>query len=209
MKALSINPAFLRWLSMSELRTEIAERRRILREHRDAKGDNRCWISDYSIFAFLEDSEPLTRPADHKEFFEQFLRKCADFHRFNNATHLDPTPITAILDPAKWDVDISKMDYAELFKELMKLQTASFNLREISKRRPTTCDDYRILYQVLPEKIPADLRLPDVERFVGRSEIPTESCPNFLDSHKDCNPKTCNLFEWGHACTKKLRITLA
>lgn len=68
--------------------------------------------------------------------------------------------------------------------------------RALNDDTPGTADDDRALYAILPEKMPADLRLPPEDHFLGETKSPDAGCPAFWRSHDGCGPE-CNLHQWG------------
>lgn len=183
-------------LNESELREAMRERRRVIREHRDMRGDDRCWLDDYVVWAMLDDSPPAPSalPA-----FEAGMEKCRQFFRDRNAEAADPAPTGAIVDPARWDDDLQNTTPAQLLDELVRVQEAIRRHRDIAGR-PRTAEDDRALYGVLPEKVPADFRLPPEEAFLGEARSPQAGCPAFWRSHSACATSRHNLHRWG-PCT--------
>src|SRR3989344_3813621 len=81
-----------------------------------------------------------------------------------------------------------------LRSELGKLESAIRKHSYIVYRERTLEDD-KELYSVLPEKIPADFRLPCEEDFLGT--VRTDAgCPQFWNSHQNC-PGEHDLHQWG------------
>jgi hypothetical protein len=94
------------------------------------------------------------------------------------------------------------MGHDKLLDELVKLQDAILAHREVGNK-PRTVEDDRQLYRVLPEKLPADFRLPPKEDFLGEAKAPTAGCPSFWRSHfgcsgcGECAQKASDLHKWG------------
>ncbi len=175
---------------MGSLYSQIIELRNVIRYHRDQKGDDRCWVDDYKVWNML----PETRQVVHLPTFDEGMRKCRAFHKYRNAIAPDPIPEDVILDSVKWDDDLMKMASTTLMNEYNKLEKAILKHHHIPYRDRRTDDD-RELYSVLPEKIPADFRLPCEEDFLGT--IRTDAgCPQFWKSHANC-PGEHNLHQWG------------
>ena len=196
-------------LGIEECIAAIREQRQVIREHRDQKGDDRCWLDDYYVWVMLNDtsadlpSEVLTQAGPPMPSFEEGMRCCRDFYNFRRRGEADTTPSDAVLDPTQWDGDLAGMSNEELVKELMRIQQAIRTHRDISGRlacrsgRPRTFEDDRALYVVLPEKIPADFRLPPEDEFLGEAKSPRAGCPSFWRSHAGCSVGKHNLHQWG------------
>jgi hypothetical protein len=92
------------------------------------------------------------------------------------------------------------MTREELALEHARLGAAILRHRDIADR-PRTADDDRALYAVLPEKLPADFRLPPEDEFLGEAKAPHAGCPSFWRSHAAC-PAAHDLHRWG-PCGKK------
>ena len=184
-------PALLSHLNRNGMIMAIRKRRQVIRAHRDAAGDDRCWLDDYLVWECLSDTfrMPVLQLS-----LEQKMARCILFYTHRRADTPDPIPEDAILDPLQWDNDIWKMPPSDLFAELIRIQEAIRCHRNIVGR-PRTIKDDRKLYSVCPEKIPADFRLPPEQEFIG-STLQNAGCPNFWDSHAHCG-HLCNLHQWG------------
>ncbi len=79
---------------------------------------------------------------------------------------------------------------------MMRLEDGLRIHRDISGR-PRTIEDDRVLYSVLPEKIPADFRLPPRSEFLGEVRSPHAGCPAFWRSHNGCSATRHDLHQWG------------
>ena len=176
---------------MSDVRNDIVKLRTAIRKHRDAKGDDRCWIDDYFLYELIPDS-PTWKLKDH--FIEEGLKECRCYFQKRSTKDVDRIPTDAIADEAKWDADLETMSHEQLVNELTSIRNAIAAHRNIATRDKTVDDD-RSLYAILPEKIPADFRLPSEDAFLGRAN-PHAGCPNFWDSHASCSAN-CNLHQWG------------
>lgn len=173
------------------------------RYHRDQKGDDRCWVDDYRIWAHLEDSpaKPTVLPP-----FEEMMRRCAAFHRFRNAKIADSKAEEAtetlseapriLQAPSDADLDLTCMTRSELDAELLRLQAAIRAHRDIAGRERTLEDDKR-LYRVLNEPIEADFRLPSEADFLGEARAPFAGCPSFWRSHQNCAEDAHDIHIWG------------
>lgn len=189
---LSCERNILKHLSPSQLREAIFERRKLIRKHRDERGDDRCWLDDYSVWGMLEDSSPRpTAPLP----FEEVMGKCRDFYCCRRAEAPGAVPDFAIRDPLHWDDDLIRASEEELLGELLHIQEAIRRHRDIEGAPRTILDD-RMLYAILPEKIPADFRLPPEDEFLGEARAPKAGCPSFWRSHAAC-PAPHDLSHWG------------
>jgi hypothetical protein len=173
-----------------ELMSMVLAIRSIIRFHRDQIGDDRCFLDDYSVWEQCLDSPP---PAFK---MEDGMKQCVLFYENRRAETKDEIPIDAIIDPTKWDLDLHNNSMRELTDKLAVLFDIIEKHRDITGR-PRTVDDDRKLYAVLPEKLPADFRLPKREDFLGEARAPYAGCPSFWRSHANCSAKSHNLHKWG------------
>lgn len=164
-----------------------------IRTHRDQKGDDRCWLDDYLVWKFLDEgsSDLQTMPS-----FLEGMRLCRDFFIYRRVETPDPIPPDAIQDPLRWDDDLVNMDLSMLQSELERLKQALAAHRDVFGRLRTFEDDRR-LYAELPEKMPADFRLPPEEAFLGEAAAPCAGCPSFWRSHAPCSTRKHDLHKWG------------
>lgn len=178
---------------MQDLKRAILECRAALRLHRDARGDERCWLDDYYVWNMVEGSPsiPTILP-----LFDEGMNQCRTYYRFRNAPVPDPMPAGAVTDPARWDDDLEEMTPPQLTQELERLHAAVRRHRDVTGR-PRTADDDRALYAVLPEKLPADFRLPPEDDFLGEAKAPRAGCPSFWRSHAACPGNCHDLHRWG------------
>ncbi|MDP3963143.1 MAG: hypothetical protein Q8Q39_01465 [bacterium] len=190
---LPCDKTLLSYLSITDLKKAILERRGVIRRHRDAKGDDRCWIDDWTVWVMLDDTSD---PPTYLPSLERAMRLCRRFHLCRNANAADLVPADAITDPAHWDDDLATTDAVWLVEELARMQQAIRWHRDIGDR-PRTVDDDRLLYAVLPEKLPADFRLPPPEDFLGENKAPGAGCPSFWRSHLNCPVEQHDLHRWG------------
>lgn len=195
--ALSCDRKKLSILSIEAVLAAIYVRRDVLRYHRSQLGDDRCFIDDFRVTAMVEGLPTIESVVTSPEVGMQM---CRDFYRFRRSDTRDPILAGAILTPALWDYDIYRMDHIQHLDELEKIQLGIFKFGSI-KDRPKTIDDDRELYSLLPEKLPADFRLPPEPEFLGEAAAPKAGCPSFWRSHADCG-KSCSLFDWG-PCSKE------
>ncbi len=178
---------------VSVLIAAIKKGRGAIRYHRDQKGDDRCWLDDWRVWA-VHPTSPATQ--NTLPSFQEGMKLCRLFYTLRNAETPDDTPLGAIPDENKWDADLDEMDGKALERELERLRAAIGIHRDIVKARPLEIEDDRALYAVLPEKVPADFRLPREDEFLGEARAPKAGCPAFWRSHASCeaphNPHT-----WG------------
>ena len=179
-------------LSKKLLVSEIKKRRRAIRKHRDQKLDDRCWLDDYWLYEFLEDALPSPTRLPN---FTEMMERCREFYTLRRKAEPDPIPSDAILDCNHWNEDLKFLDENGLCTELHKIQCALSNHRDVSAG-PRSVQSDRELYGVLPEKIPADFRLPEEADFLGERKSPHAGCPSFWRSHMNCT-KPCDIHSWG------------
>ncbi|MEK7585184.1 MAG: hypothetical protein AAB455_01540 [Patescibacteria group bacterium] len=185
--------------SRRELIARIKDIRKAIRSHRDAKGDDRCHLDDYKVWASISESAwtPIKLPP-----YNEMMATCLEFYTHRRAETADPVPEGAIRSPRFWNVDLDQMTTKQLKSELSRLTKAITRHWVIVPRPRTTADD-RELYAMLPEKMPADFRLPPEEEFLGEALAPHAGCPSFYRSHAGCpKEKSCNVHQWG-PCHKK------
>jgi len=202
MISLPYEPGVLMKLETNVIIAAILERRWTIRScHRDQKGDDRCWVDDYFIYEFLDDSPcmPTTMPP-----LEVVMRECELFYEHRRAESPDPIPDDAILDQAEWDHDLDEKNWEYHLDTLVALQRSAVRFRDVRlvEKRPVTLDDDRALYSILPEKIPADFRLPPREEFLGEARAPHAGCPAFWGRHlKLCGARAEHDFhKWPPCC---------
>ena len=177
-------------MGMDNLLSQILELRKVIRCHRDQIGDDRCWVDDYLVWNSLPETKQVVRLPT----YDEGMKRCRTFFKYRNVSSLDEIPADAILDKKKWDDDLTKMDAEGLRSELGKLENAIYKHGNIVYRERTLEDD-KELYNVLPEKIPADFRLPCEEDFLGTTRTDA-GCPQFWKSHANCSGEH-NLHQWG------------
>ncbi|HEY9585481.1 MAG: hypothetical protein A3C93_04655 [Candidatus Lloydbacteria bacterium RIFCSPHIGHO2_02_FULL_54_17] len=189
---LSLDKTELSRLNRDACIQAILERRRSIREHRDQKGDDRCFFDDYLVWQWLSGS-----PSEPKVVLpEKGMRECVLFYEHRRAEAADPAPEDAILESVHWDDDLPSKGLPELHAELLHIQEAIRLHRDIAKEK-RSADDDRALYGVLPEKAPADFRLPPKEEFLGEARAPRAGCPTFWRSHADCGVQRHDYHKWG------------
>ncbi len=171
------------------MKERIVDLRNVIRYHRDQKGDDRCWLDDFVVWRTLSGKDITELP-----MYDEGMSRCRAYFRLRSTVSLDQTPANALIDKREWDKDLRIMDDEQLKDELLKLENAIRKHYEIIDRERTVDDD-RELYSVLPEKIPADFRLPSEEDFLGTTKT-NAGCPQFWKSHSSCSGKH-NLHQWG------------
>ncbi|MEK7151798.1 MAG: hypothetical protein AAB784_03780 [Patescibacteria group bacterium] len=179
-------------LSESDCRIAIFERRESIRSCRDQRGDDRCFIDDWLLWEWLSDSPP--KPVIFS--IEWGMEQCVLFYEHRRAETADVIAHDAISDPMHWDDDLKKMTPEQLHNELIRIQEGLRKHRDI-KNRPRTVEDDRAIYGLLPEKMPADFRLPPKEEFLGEAASPHAGCPAFWRSHSQCGTLCHNFHQWG------------
>lgn len=71
-------------MSFDRLREEVLRLRAGIREHRDAKGDDRCWLDDIKLYGLLPDDVAAITTLPPRE---QFLRSCQKFYDTRQCPH--------------------------------------------------------------------------------------------------------------------------
>ncbi len=177
----------------------IIDRRQVIRYHRDQKGDDRCWVDDYLVWGMVKGQ--ADRPPALS--FTANMARCRQYYRLRSTTEADPIPPDAILDKRLWDVDLKGIlkgmrKYSSSFQLIRLLY--DYQILIISHYEPPykvhTFHTDRMLYSILPEKVPADFRLPPRKEFLHDRGSPCSSCPSFWKSHERCT-KPCDLHRWG------------
>ncbi|MBI2102771.1 hypothetical protein HYT55_02950 [Candidatus Woesearchaeota archaeon] len=171
------------------MKERIVRLRNAIRYHRDQKGDDRCWLDDRLVWEIFSGEKVNTLPS-----YEEGMRKCRAYFTLRSADHQDQTPEDVILDKERWDEDVMMMDGQQLEQELRRLESAIQTFYSVTDSE-RTIDDDRKLYGVLPEKIPADFRLPSEKDFLGLGSE-KKGCPQFWRSHMHCQGKH-NIHQWG------------
>jgi len=171
------------------MRERIGELRTVIRYHRDQKGDDRCWLDDFLVWKKVTGKDITELPT-----YEEGMAKCRSYFRLRSMKSLDPTLANAVIDPGKWDDDLATMDEEQLRRECLRIEQA-IRKHDAIVGRERTVDDDRELYSVLPEKIPADFRLPCEKDFLGTTKT-SAGCPQFWKSHSSCSGEH-NLHQWG------------
>ncbi|TAL27959.1 MAG: hypothetical protein EPN97_15760 [Alphaproteobacteria bacterium] len=188
---LSADPFKLIKMSPAELHEAVVERRAVIRAHRDAKMDDRCWLDDYVVWDMVEGSPPdITAPPT----FREGMRRCREFYHYRRADKADAVPGGSA---AADDSDLADLQQPQLANALGALQNAIKAHRDVNiKERPRNLDDDRALYAALPEKVAADFRLPEEQDFLGEGRAPHAGCPSFWRSHEGCTGEH-DMHSWG------------
>lgn len=163
--------------------------REAIRAHRDARGDDRCWLDDYVVWAKLADTPP---EPENPPPYEEAMKNCRDYFNLRRG---DKAPANVRM-PENPDGDLENMPPEELARETEKLRAAIRAHRDITGR-PRTIEDDRALYAALPEKTEADFRLPPEPDFLGERKAPHAGCPSFWRSHGNCPARRHDLHRWG------------
>jgi len=188
-----LNESPILQLDAESILCQLKSGRAALRYHRDQKGDDRCFLDDYIVWAKLSESVHVFTILPR---FEDAMHLCRMFHSFRNAIQADVIPDDVVIDSAQWDDDLMGNCEEELLAKLSVLHEAIRVHRDIISR-PRTADDDRALYAVLPEKVPADFRLPSEAEFLGEACAAQAGCPAFWRSHMNCLRNVHNFHQWG------------
>jgi hypothetical protein len=179
----------LQRLSKSQLISLIKERRKVIRYHRDQKGDNRCWLDDFLVWDMLENST-LSVP----DSFEGKMKICREFYTYRRAKKDDSFPVVSSFSTHS-DRELKSLNKIQLILQIFIIQGVIGSHRDISGRPRSNKDDAE-LYLVLPEDTKADFRLPKRKEFLGEAKAPNAGCPSFWRSHELCE-KRCDFTTWG------------
>ncbi len=171
---------------------KIKEIRAAIRSHRDARGDDRCWLDDYHVWNAV--GEGYFAPPDFPDPVKG-MEQCRAYYRFRQASTPEPAP-DSVINPVHWDDDLAAMDESGLVSELDRLRRAVAQHRDITDR-PRTIDDDRALYAALPETAACDFRLPPEPDFLGEAKAPHAGCPSFWRSHSNCPAPCHDIHVWG------------
>lgn len=174
------------------MKNKIISLRQAIRYARDQKGDDRCWLDYWPLYEILEDTNSSMLEVNPNS--KEIMQICTSFYEKRRQDYLD-TPVNAILERDLWNSDLDSMNSSSLAKELEKIEETARKHRDTPILELTVEDD-KTLYQILPENISADFRLPPREQFLGTSN-PCAGCPNFWKSHANCKAKKHNFQSWG------------
>ena len=178
-------------MERTELSHMIIELRNAIRYARDQKLDDRCWLDYYQLYKIID----IKCDFNSLPSYDEGMSKCVAFYHNRRSDFIDALPSDTALDREKWDNDLSSMDFKALYHEIDKITKAAvkhYSILDIKK----TIEDDRGLYRILPEKMPADFRLPPKEEFLEGVK-PCAGCPNFWKSHQKCETEQHNLHAWG------------
>ena len=176
-----------------EVVQKIRECRNAIRYHRDQIDDDRCFLDDFIVWSQLPNSREI--PTLLLEEGDA-MRLCEIFYAHRRADIADPLPRDAITDPLRWDDDLLDAPLVVLLDKLFMLNQAIRVHRDIFNRYRTVDDD-RALYAILPEKLPADFRLPSEAEFLGAARAPYAGCFSFWCSHVMCRTSRHDFHGWG------------
>ncbi len=166
-------------ICFEDLLRDAAAARAAIRAHRDEVGHDRCWLSDFPLWATLSDlATQLTMPNA-----SEFLRRCERFHASRqSSTPFTPSPQTP---PTNFDGDLAVMDEQALAREVTRLHDGiRAHYESFSGHHHVNgfgmytgrWDSDHNLYQLLPEKLTANTCLP------SRAEFRT-GCIEFCNTH--------------------------
>ncbi len=169
------------------MKEEIKKLRTLIRYHRDQKMDNRCWLDDVKLWG----EEIHALPA-----YEDMMQRCAAFYK-NRKTSVGPICIaySTAAGSENSDIDLDNMLDNEIEDTYKNLLDAIQKHKNIFSHERTWQDDEE-LYNILPEKIKADFRLPSEEDFLGEGKVPHAGCPSFWRSHEKCTQEH-DIHMWG------------
>jgi hypothetical protein len=68
----------LELMDVSQLKQEILKLRNSIREHRDAKGNDRCWLDDVELYQKLPENIQADFTLPEKK---EFLKNCEAYHK--------------------------------------------------------------------------------------------------------------------------------
>jgi hypothetical protein len=185
-----------------DTREKIIKCREVLRYHRDQIGDDRCFLDDYKVYKVVAE---ITEDELLNSIFRAVniqppvslssgMKLCEKYYETCRSDEAPVVPEGAILDPVHWDDDLGGMSEYELLITLDKIiRTVLWHAQFIDRSRTKYL--HQALYNLLPEKLPADFRLPSREEFLGYAS-PAAGCPRFWLSHVGCGA-SCDLHKWG------------
>ena len=182
----------MRHLSKEDLIAAIIERRTAIRYCRDQRGDDRCFLDYYEVWKFVKGTTPPPRTRDAG------MPRCEMFFRHCNAEAPDEVEPGDFCVIEEWDPMLHNLRHVDLAKIFIRINYAILRHRDVEKlrKRPRNAnDDRRLFRETLPEKIPADFRLPSEHEFLHNA-VGRHGCEAFWASHAGCGPE-CNLHAWG------------
>jgi hypothetical protein len=157
----------------SQLQLEIIKLRRLIRYHRDQKGNDRSWLDDELLYESLPETASNIPVLATKE---AFMEKCTRFFERRQAPSNTKQTLEETHAPS--DEDIKEMTLGDQKKEIARLIQAIRLHRNIGDNKRSWQDDKR-LYQALNENTTYDTKLPDKETFLN-------SCDKFFSTQ--CRP---------------------
>lgn len=153
------------------LENELLGLRGAIREHRNPKGHDRCWLDDDILYQrTIEGYMPIGVLCSR----EDFMRLC---HLFKANRRDDIVPSSCQEHDRNWDEDLEYVSVKELICAIDRTRTAI--VAHYEKGEAKTAADDRALYAVLPDEIVADLRLPE--------DFPV-GCESFYEDCLACIP---------------------
>lgn len=170
-------------LSRGRAVEEILKARQAIRQHRDARGDDRCWLDDDLVYQCLPGYKPIMTLCSK----EEFMKKCRIFKERRCGWDSYPRGLLTVprLESGMSDTDIDKWSDEKLRAHILWLWLCIKNHQGCGDNK-TSVDDI-LLYLVLPDGIEPDLSLPP--------EL-LDNCGRFYDT-RPCpltNPQ--KLHEW-------------
>lgn len=182
-------------LTRSLLIEAIIERRKVIRYHRDQIADERCFLDDDLVHQMLDDTPSLELPKNP----EGKMALCEEFYKYRRSHEPDKNPFFLFRFWFRGNWDLYFKSRYRLLLELNMLQVQIKRHRDVpvKRQRPRLVRDDRMLYQILPDRLSADFRLPPVEDFLGQGKAPVAGCPSFWASHRNCRAQCHNWHKWG------------
>lgn len=143
-------------LGRARAKEEILKARNAIRKHRDAVGDDRCWLDDDLVYQCLPGYKPITTLCPRVEF----LKKCRIFkeRRCGWRSYAPGLLRVPLLESGMSDEDIDRWTVKTLRAHVLWLWLAIQNHHDCGDNK-TSFDDI-LLYLVLPDGIEPNLSLP-------------------------------------------------
>ncbi len=138
-----------------ETKKAILNLRYAVRWHRDQFGDDRCWLDDWRVYKFLPEGFKNELPS-----YEACMELCKQYKNFRTETK-PPVPYESVTKN-QLDIDLLYLSPSGLKYELEQICQAVRHHLNIGDGNRTASDD-RLLYNILPDKIPANQSVPDLE----------------------------------------------
>lgn len=108
-----------------------------IKEHRDARGDERCWLDDKVLYMALHDEQPVTALPPR----EEFLESCSRFHaQRQNPSSLPLHPFGMTITQLSFEVTnlraslaMKDADLADLRKQLEQSRAYARSLQKMTE----------------------------------------------------------------------------